>query len=161
VAAIWKLPVVWLCENNGYAGSSPAAATLAVPDVADLGAGYGIPRAVADGTDVLAVIDVVEPALRRARSGEGPSLVELKTYRLRPFAESWGPDPRDPDEIESWKGRDPIARLRERLLERGVLTAERVERIDAEARREMGAARAFAEASPWPDPREAFEDLYA
>jgi pyruvate dehydrogenase E1 component alpha subunit len=160
-AAIWKLPVVWLCENNAYAGSSPAAAILAVEDVADLGVAYGMPHTTVDGNDVLAVFDAVRPAIRRARAGEGPSVVELKTYRIRPFAESWGPDRRDPEEIERWKRRDPIRAFRRRLLELGILTEAQVKTIADEARREMEAARAFAEESPFPDPHEAYEDLYA
>jgi pyruvate dehydrogenase E1 component alpha subunit len=160
MAALWKLPVVWLCENNGYAGSSPAEAILAVTDVAEMGSAYGMPHTAADGNDVIRVIEAVQPAILRARMGEGPSLVELKTYRIRPFAEGWGSELRDPEEIEDWKKRDPIRLFRRWLLSQGVLTEVQTQEIENGARREMEAARAFALESPFPDPEEAFEDLY-
>jgi pyruvate dehydrogenase E1 component alpha subunit len=161
MATIWRLPIIWLCENNGYAGSSPAAAILANADVAEMGSAYGMPHTAVDGNDVIKVFEAVRPAIIRARSGEGPSLIELKTYRLRPFGEGSGPDRRSPDEIEAWKRRDPIRSFRRRLLARGILNDEQVEKIAHEAGREMEGARAFAEESPFPDPEEAFEDLYA
>ena len=160
LAAVRKLPVVWICENNGYAGSSPASAILAVERVEEMGAAYGMPSERVDGNDVFAVLDAVRPAIRRAREGAGPSLVELTTYRVRPFGESWDDD-RDRAEVEEWRARDPLERFRRRLLEIGVLDPDSIAAIAAEARREMESARSFAEASPFPAPEEAFEDLWA
>jgi pyruvate dehydrogenase E1 component alpha subunit len=160
MAALWKLPIVWVCENNGYAGLSPNSVTAAVSDIADIAASYRMPGVTVDGNDVLAVFEAVQQAIGRARAGDGPSLLELKTYRVRPFAEG-AVEGRDPSEIEAWKRRDPIGAFRCRLLELGVLTEETVTRTQEDAQREMEAARAFAEESPFPEPEEAFEDLYA
>jgi TPP-dependent pyruvate/acetoin dehydrogenase alpha subunit len=160
MAALWKLPIVWVCENNGYAGLSPNSTTAATSNIADIAASYRMPGVTVDGNDVLAVFEAAQQAIGRARAGEGPSLLELKTYRVRPFAEG-AVEGRDPGEIELWKGRDPIEAFRRRLLELTVLTEEAVTCIQEEAQREMEAARAFAEESPFPEPEEAFEDLYA
>ena len=119
-----------------------------------------MPGVCLDGNDVLGVYAAAHEAIGRARAGEGPSLLELKTYRIRPFSET-GTELRDPQEIEAWKQRDPIDAYRRRLLEQGTLTDELVTSLEAEAREEMEAARAFADQSPFPEPEEAFEDLYA
>jgi pyruvate dehydrogenase E1 component alpha subunit len=160
MAAVGKLPVVWVCENNGYCGSIPASTFTAVTEIAQMAASYGMPGVSVDGNDVLAVFDAAERAIERARAGEGPSLLELKTYRVRSFAEGWA-DLRDPQEIETWKRRDPIDAYRRRLLERGILTDELVASIEDEARKEMQAAQVFADQSPFPAPEAAHEDLYA
>lgn len=160
MAAVWKLPIVWVCENNGYAGLSPISMSTAVSDIADIAGSYGMPGVGVDGNDVLAVFEAAQQAIGRARASEGPSLVEVKTYRVRSFAEG-AVDPRDPDEVEAWKRRDPIEAFRRRLVERGILTEEQVARIQEEAEREMQAAQTFADESPFPEPEEAFEDLYA
>jgi pyruvate dehydrogenase E1 component alpha subunit len=160
MAAVWKLPIVWVCENNGYCGSVPASRFTAVTDIADMAPAYGMPGVSVDGNDVLAVFDAAHRAIGRARAGEGPSLIELKTYRVRPFSET-GTDLRDPKEIETWKRKDPIEAYRRRLLDRGVLTEEQVTSIEADAQGEMRAARVFAEESPFPEPDAALEDLYA
>ena len=159
-AAVWQLPVVWVCENNGYVGNVPAAEYTAVDDIADMAAGYGMTGEVVDGNDVLAVHDAAATAIARARSGEGPSLLELKTYRLRPFGET-AADLRDPAEVAAWRQKDPIDRLLRRLLDAGEMTEAEAASIDASATDEMKAAREFALESPFPDPAEAFEDLYA
>jgi len=160
MAAIWDLPVVWVCENNGYCGGVPASEYTATTDIAEIAAAYGMPGATVDGNDVLAVYDAASEAVQRARSGGGPSLIELKTYRIRPFSEAAN-DARDEREIEEWRRRDPIEEFRVRLLEQGFLTEDLVASIAAGAQAEMAAARDFAEQSPFPDPAEAFEDLYA
>jgi TPP-dependent pyruvate/acetoin dehydrogenase alpha subunit len=160
MAATWKLPIVWVCENNGYAGLSPASMTTALTDIGGLAASYAMPGVSVDGNDVLAVFEATRQATSRAREGQGPSLVELKTYRVRAFAELVV-DARDTREVESWKERDPIHAFRRRLLEAGILSDDSVSTIHQEADREMQAARDFAEGSPFPNPEEAFEDLYA
>ncbi|MCP4228023.1 MAG: thiamine pyrophosphate-dependent dehydrogenase E1 component subunit alpha [Actinomycetia bacterium] len=159
-AAVWGLPVVWVCENNAYAGNVPASAYNATHDIADMAAGYAMPAEVVDGNDVLAVREAAHQAIARARAGDGPTLLELKTYRIRPFGES-GTDLRDPQEIADWKERDPIDRLRRTLVDTGVLSEEAATSIAEAADGEMEEARAFAESSPFPDAAEAFEDLYA
>jgi TPP-dependent pyruvate/acetoin dehydrogenase alpha subunit len=163
LSAVWKLPVVWVCENNGWAGMTPASLTTAVTDIAKLAGSYSMPGRSVDGNDVLAVYEATDQAVARARAGGGPSLVELKTYRIREFAEA-GPFPtgyRDPQEIEAWRRRDPIERFRGELLGRGVLTEGMVEEIAREAAAEMQSAREFAEESEFPAPEDAFTDLYA
>lgn len=159
-AAVWGLPVVWVCENNGYMGNVPASRYTAVADIAAMAAGYGMPGEVIDGNDVMAVHEATRSAIARARGGEGPSLLELKTYRMRPFGET-GTDLRDPAEVATWQEKDPITRFRRALVEKGVLTDAAVEDIGRAAASEMQAARAFARSSPFPTPAEAFEDLYA
>jgi len=163
LSALWKLPVVWVCENNAWAGMTPVSLGTAVADIADMAGSYAIPGRSVDGNDVLAVYQATDEAVARARAGEGPSLIELKTYRIREFAEA-GPFPtgfRDPLEIEAWQRRDPIDRFRSQLLERGVLTEGLVEEIAREAEAEMRAAEKFAEESEFPEPEDAFTDLYA
>jgi TPP-dependent pyruvate/acetoin dehydrogenase alpha subunit len=159
-AAVWKLPVVWVCENNGYVGNVPASVYTAVQDIADMAASYGMPGEVIDGNDAAAVLEVASTAIARARTGQGPSLLELKTYRLRPFSEG-GTDLRDPQEIEAWRVRDPIELFLSELLETGELSDADARSIRKAADMEMQEARSFAEASPFPDEAEAFVDLYA
>ena len=119
IAAAWKLPMIYVCENNMYAAQTAAAATHAMSDVAGRAAGYGIPGVVVDGNDVFAVHRAASAAVDRARSGAGPSLIECKTYRWRGHTERRGqPDPRDPAEIETWKQKDPIALLERRCASR-------------------------------------------
>lgn len=163
LSAVWNLPVIWVCENNAWAGMTPVAMGTAATDIADMAGSYSIPGRSVDGNDVLAVYEAAEEAASRARTGKGPSLIELKTYRIREFAEA-GPFPtgfRDPEEIEAWQRRDPIDRFRTELLDRGVLNEELVEEIAREAEAEMRAAEKFAEESEFPAPEDAFTDLYA
>src|SRR5215204_187804 len=109
IAAAWKLPMLYVCENNMYAAQTAAVATHALPDVAGRAAGYGIPGVVVDGNDAIAVFQAASQAVERARSGAGPTLIECKTYRWRAHTERRGqPDPRDRAEMESWQRRDPI-----------------------------------------------------
>ncbi len=164
LAAVWKLPIVWVCHNNLYAQFMPLKDAYAKEDIADLAAGYDMPGVVVDGQDVIAVHEAVQAAVERARAGDGPSLVECKTYRYR--AHSEGADithygPRSEEEIEAWKKRDPIKLFQERLLEQDVLTQEDIERIDREATAEMEEAERFAMESPLPDPDILETILYA
>ena len=154
MAAVWKLPVVWVCENNLYAQFTPIRDAYAREDIADLAAGYNMPGVVVDGQDVVAVHEAVQAAVDRARAGDGPSLIECKTYRYRPHSEGIKDivhaDPRPQEEIEAWKKRDPIKLFQERLLEQGVLTPTETERIDAEITAEMEELERFAMESPQP-----------
>ena len=160
LAALWKLPVIFLCENNLYAATTPAEIALASPDVAGHAAGYGIPGEIVDGQDVLAVYAVAEKAVARARAGAGPTLIECKTYRYFGHCGIWG-DPRDPAEVAAWKARDPIALFAARLRSEGMASEAELESMAEELRRELDAAVAFAMASPAPRPEEVTSDVYS
>lgn len=164
IAGIWDLPVVYFCENNGYAVSLTAQESLSVPDVAMRAAGYGMPGVTVDGQDVLAVFRATRDAVGRARSGQGPSLVEAKTYRFHEHAyglvlpQSY----RDQSVVDSWFDTvDPITLFHDRLLRWGVLTAEQLQRVHDEVRSEVDAAVEFARNSPYPAPESAYTDVYA
>ena len=119
LAAIWSLPVVYVCENNGFAESTPAAYATSVPDVASRAAAYGIPGVIADGADAVAVYEAAREAVRRARAGEGPTLLEVKTYRFMGHFEGDPDRYRDDGDREAARSRDALAALRERLLAAG------------------------------------------
>lgn len=162
MASIWKLPTLFICENNQYATEVPFRYAAGNPNVADRGAAYGIPGIAVDGNDVLAVYEAASEATRRARAGEGPTLIECRTYRTRPHAEGMGDFTyRTREEVEDWKGRDPIRRWREHLLGVGTAQATELEQIDAEIEAEVEDAIRFAEASPWPDPATACDHVYS
>lgn len=163
LAALWSLPVIFLCENNQYtewsrteeltAGSIPARAEP-----------FGVPGVTVDGNDVEAVHDTVAEAVHRARTGDGPTLVEAVTYRWHGhnegeevFAGNYRPD----DEIEQWRAKDPIQRLRDALTDRGVLDDDRFEAIESEQSEVIETGLAFAQDSPMPDPSEALTDVFA
>ena len=164
-AAVWKLPIVWVCQNNGYAQFMPIKDAFPRDDIADLAAGYDMPGVVIDGQDVLAVHEGVQAAVARARSGEGPSLVECKTHRFKSHSEG-GRDIshfelRPAEEVEAGKKRDPIKLFQEKLLSDGVLSNADVERIDQEADTEAQEAEKFSEESALPDPEIMKTYLYA
>jgi TPP-dependent pyruvate/acetoin dehydrogenase alpha subunit len=162
IAAAWKLPILYVCENNMYAAQTPAAATHALSDVALHAAGYGIPGVIVDGDDVFAVYQAAHAAVERARAGDGPTLIECKTYRWRAHTERAGqPDPRDRAELEAWVRRDPIALLERQLREQGELDDAMLKAMEGEIVGALEAAVAFAEASPFPLPEQATEDVFA
>jgi len=161
LAAIWKLPVLFVCENNQFATEVPFAYAAGNPSVASRGAAYGIPGIELDGNDVLAIHSAAREAVSRARNGDGPTLFECKTYRTRPHSEGMGDYTyRTREEVESWRGKCPILRLREMLLHKG-RTASELDAIDAEIQREVESAHREAEASAWPDPKSAATHIYA
>ena len=165
IAAAWKLPIIYVCENNGYAAQTPQLATHAAPDIAGRAAGYGIPGVIVDGNDVFAVYQAAVKAAARARAGEGPTLIECKTYRHRAHTERKGqPDHRPKEEIELWMSdaRDPIARLVEHLKrQQGQLTDDEWKEMDSAILARVEKAVAFAKASPFPKPEAATEDVFA
>jgi TPP-dependent pyruvate/acetoin dehydrogenase alpha subunit len=165
LAAIWKVPVVFVCENNGYATHSPQTQTTAVANIADRAQAYGMPGIVVDGQDVLAVYSSVAQAVARARAGAGPTLVEAKTYRYCEHSEPTTPGKRVPyrtdAELAAWRARDPIDLFSARLRESGELSAEELAHMTAEVRREIDAAVDFAERSPAPAQEALLEDLFA
>jgi pyruvate dehydrogenase E1 component alpha subunit len=162
IAATWKLPMLYVCENNLYSAGTTAAETLALSDVAARAAGYGIPGVVVDGNDVMAVYEAAEAAVNRARAGQGPTLIECKTYRWRGHTERPGQeDPRPKEEIEEWQQRDPISRFATSLMEHRLLTEEAWQKMDAEILAAIEDAVKFSEESPFPDPEAAVEDIFA
>ena len=162
IAATWKLPMLYVCENNLYSAGTIAADTLALSDVAARAAGYGIPGVVVDGNDVMAVYEAAEAAVNRARAGQGPSLIECKTYRWRGHTERPGQeDPRPKEEIEEWRQRDPINRFATSLMEHGLLTEEAWQKMDADILAAIEDAVKFSEGSPFPEPEAALEDIFA
>lgn len=161
LAAVWKLPAVFVCQNNEYAESTPRRYHQRVSDVAKRAVAYDMPGVIVDGMDVLAVHEAVAAAVGRARQGEGPTLVEAKTYR---FLGHYIGDPqnyRSADEVAEWRKRDPILVFESRLAESGVLDDEAARRVESEVRREIEDAVVYARESPLPDPESAFEDVYA
>jgi pyruvate dehydrogenase E1 component alpha subunit len=163
LAAIWKLPVVFFCENNLYAATTSLASVTSVEDVAERAAAYRMPGVVVDGQDAVAVYRATAGAVARARRGEGPSLLEAKTYRYLEHAEGEGIPGfyREEAEIEHWRRRDPLAIHRRLLLERGVLDAAGADRIEAEARAEVAEALSFARESPEPELRTLHDVVFA
>lgn len=163
IAAAWKLPMIYVCENNLYSAQTSASKTLAMPDVVARAAGYGIPGKIVDGNDIFAVHAAATEAVARARAGEGPTLIECKTYRWRAHTERIGqPDYRPKEEIEAWKTKDPIARLIAHLKsQQGQLTDDEWQAMDREILAVIDRSVAFAEASPFPAPDAALEDVYA
>ena len=162
IAATWKLPMLYVCENNLYSAGTIAAETLALSDVAARAAGYGIPGVVVDGNNVMEVYEAAEAAVNRARAGQGPSLIECKTYRWRGHTERPGQeDPRPKEEIEEWRQRDPINRFATSLMNHGILTEEAWQKMDAEILAAIEDAVKFSEESPFPEPEAAVEDIFA
>jgi len=161
LAAMWTLPLILLCENNGYCISQPVSVAVKTASIAERAAAYGLPGVVVDGNDPLAVREAVGTAVARARAGAGATLVEARTARLGGHLAHDPQRYRGQEEIAAaWAG-CPIARFRARLLDEGLLTEGEYARIEAEVDREVAAAVEFARQSPFPDPREAFEDLWA
>lgn len=163
LAGVWELPVVFLCENNQYALSTPAH-TVTSGVIAERAAGFGMPGVrVEDGQDVLAVHAAVAAAVARARDGDGPSLVEVVTYRYNEHSEGLrlGTDYRDPGERAAWMERDPVVLFRRHLVAEGVATGEQLDAIEAGVLAEVDEAVRFSDDSPFPDPSVAFADLYS
>ncbi len=161
LAAIWKLPVVYVCENNQYAMSARADAFTSVPDPAVRAAAYGFPGASCDGMDVLDVYRAVGAAVARARAGDGPSLVVCVTYRFMGHHVGDPLNYRDKAEVERWRARDPIERFRRVLVAQRILTPAEADALGAEVEREIEEAVAFAKASPEPEASALEEDVYA
>ncbi len=160
LAAVWKLPVVFVCENNLYGMGTYVSRVMLIKDIADRAVGYGIPGVVVDGNDVLAVYETAGEAVRRAREGKGPTLMECKTYRHKGHARLDPATYRPPQEVDEWLKRDPIPRFRSKLLEEKIITVEEAQRIEREVVEEIEAAVKFASESPFPRPEEALEDIY-
>ena len=163
IASVWKLPIVFVCENNQYAANNAVSVQHPRVDIAAHAAAYAMPGVIVDGNDVLEVHAATGEAVARARRGDGPSLLECKTYRWRFHAMRATPlpDARPADEIAAWKARDPIACLEQHTLGLGLLSAAEIAAIREGVRAELDAAVAFAEQSPFPDPKDLLVDMFA
>ena len=161
LASIWKLPVVYVIENNMYAETTPVSYAMNIPNIADRAVSYGIPGVTVDGNDVLAVYEAVGEAVARARKGEGPTLVECKTCRHHGHFEGDTMTYRTKEEVEECKKKDPIPRFRKKLVEMEALTEKDADKVEQEVAKEIDEAVKFAEESPLPAPEEALEDVYA
>lgn len=162
LASIWKLPIIFACENNLYGSTVSLREAVPIMDIYTKAAAYAIPGVMVDGNDVLAVRRVVEEAVARARGGGGPSLLEFKTYRWRGHTEFRAiPDNRPPEEVESWKQRCPINRFEEVLLQEDILTRDQMDEMDGQVRSLVEEAVSFALESPLPSPEDALTDVYS
>ncbi len=163
MAALFKLPCIFVCENNGYGEYTPQANHQAIVDVADRAPGYGMPGVVVDGMDAIAVYEAAGEAIKFAREGSGPTLLECKTYRYYDHVgvRGMGLSYRTDEEVEQWRQKDPIMNFEARLAEQGVLSADAARAIHEQVEQDVQAGIAFAESSPMPDPSTITEDVYA
>jgi TPP-dependent pyruvate/acetoin dehydrogenase alpha subunit len=162
LASIWKLPIVYVCENNLYGVNTATSYSMAAEHVADRAAAYSMPGAVADGNNVVTVYETAEQAVKRARAGDGPSLIEFKTYRWRNHFEGYGlPDLRPKEELEEWKKRCPVAFTEGQLLDKGICDHEELQAMDAAIIAQVQEAVEFAITSPLPDPEDALENIFS
>lgn len=161
MAMLWRVPLVFVCENNGVAISVPTTKSQATPDIADRARGFGMPALIVDGNDVLAVRDGIREGVERARSGGGPTFVECKTFRWEHHS-AFSTGGKDADERRAKRESvDPILRYRQALLAWEVADEAELDRIEEKAREEMARVRAEAEAAPSPSPDSVYEDIYA
>ena len=165
LAAIWGLPVIFLCENNQYAVTSSFKKMVAAENISDRAASYAIPGVLVDGQDVLAMHEAVSHAVERARSGQGPSLIEGRTYRY--YDHSLGMNRivrasyRSDEEMEHWKQRDPIDIHKTLLLSQDIAPQAEIDQMEDEIKKQINDAVEFARESPYPDPSELFDDMFA
>ncbi len=160
LAAIWKLPVVFVCENNGYAQTTPAHYHCSAKDISDRATGYNVPGFIVDGTDFFAVYEAVGEAIARARRGEGPSLVEAKGFRYFGHFQGDNLSYRNEEEVAKNKANDPLLKFRKRVLDRGLVSEAELNDLDAKAKKAIDDAVAFAEESPYPAAEECYTDVY-
>lgn len=161
MAMLWKIPVIFVIENNGYAMGTSVQRTSNVTDLYTLGEAYDMPSEPVDGMKVEAVFDAVERAAKRARSGEGPTLLEFRTYRYKGHSMSDPAKYRTKEELEEYKAKDPVEHVKDILIENQMATEEQLEEIHEKVKETIAESVKFAEESPYPEPQEAFHDVYA
>lgn len=161
MASAWKLPVIFVCENNLYAMGTRQSRIMNIENIADRAVSYGIPGVSVDGNDVLAVYEAACVSVERARRGEGPTLIECKTYRQKGHSRVDPAKYRPREEVEGWLQRDPIKRLRHKLIQTVISTEAELQEIEKEVSSEIEDAVKFAVESTFPAPEEALEDVYA
>lgn len=160
MASIWKLPILFVCENNCYASTTLTAYACSVTSIATRAAGYNIPGVTVDGNDILTVREAAGKAVDRARRGEGPTLLENKTYRRRGHFEGDPQKYRTQAEVAKWEKNDPLLRFASVLKKKKLLTVEKEKEIQKQVEGELQEAVAFAEQSEWPNPEDALEDMF-
>ena len=162
MAALYKLPCLFVCENNGYGEYTSQANHQAIVDVADRAAGYGMPGVVVDGMDVVAVYEAAGEAIDRARKGEGPTLLECKTYRFYDHVgvRGMGLTYRTDEELEEWKAKDAIQSFEKVLLKQKIMTQKKIDQVYDEVNADIEQAISFAESSPYPAPEDLLTDVY-
>ncbi len=160
MAALWKLPVIFVCENNGYAMGTSVARTTADTDIYKIGLPYGIPSSPVDGMDPAAVHKAMDEAVQRARAGEGPTFLEMRTYRYKGHSMSDPQKYRTKDELESYKAKDPIELVKHTIISEGYADEKWFEEIEAKVKAEVDESVKFSEESPWPEASELYTDVY-
>ncbi|MFN4084825.1 MAG: pyruvate dehydrogenase (acetyl-transferring) E1 component subunit alpha [Spirosomataceae bacterium] len=160
MAMTWKIPVIFVVENNGYAMGTSVSRTSNVRELYTLAEAYDMPSEPVDAMDVEMVHEAVSRAAERARAGEGPTFLEFKTYRYRGHSMSDPQKYRTKEEVAEWKDRDPIELIKDRILTHGIATQEELDAIDERIKQQVAESVQFAEESPWPKPEEAFDDVY-
>jgi pyruvate dehydrogenase E1 component alpha subunit len=161
MASAWTLPVIFVCENNLYAMGTRQSRIMNLEDIADRAASYGIPGVKVDGNDVLAVFEASQKAVDRARRGDGPTLVECKTYRHKGHSRVDPAKYRPKEEVEQWMARDPLRRFKETLLQNSLFSEAELRGVEEKVAGGIEEAVKFALQSPYPAPEEALEDVYA
>ena len=160
LAGLWKLPAIFLCENNLYGEGTPQDKQAPIADLARRAESYGFPGVIVDGNDVLAVYEAVSEAAARARKGDGPTMVEAKTYRYRGHYEGDPQIYRKPGELETWRERDPVAAFRRRLLDNSIFDETSLTEIETSVQQQLDEAVEFATAAPEPQPEEALAGVF-
>ncbi|MFC2007345.1 thiamine pyrophosphate-dependent dehydrogenase E1 component subunit alpha [Chloroflexota bacterium] len=162
LASIWKLPIIFACENNLYAINMSIRDAVATENIADRAAAYSMPGIIVDGNDVVAVHEATRKAVAGLRAGGGPVLMEFKTYRWRKHFERYGGgDTRPPEELEAWKKKDPITGLGRRLLEAKIVTQRELDAIEEQVSEQVKDAVNYALESPFPEPQDALDDVFS
>ncbi len=161
MAAVWKLPVIFLCENNQWASTTPYLTTTSVADIADRAQGYGMPGVIVDGNDVFAVYEAAKELIERARRGEGPAILECKTYRIKGHFVGDPEMYRTKKEVQQvLEETDPIPRFEKKVLDAGVMTREELDEITTKVNKELSEALEYARTSPVPEESALYEGLY-
>ncbi|MGI4019870.1 MAG: pyruvate dehydrogenase (acetyl-transferring) E1 component subunit alpha [Janthinobacterium lividum] len=160
MAMLWKLPVVFICENNGYAMGTSVARTTNMTDIYKMGLAYDMPSAPVDGMDPVAVHNAMDEAIQRARNGEGPTFLEMRTYRYKGHSMSDPQKYRTKDEVESYKAKDPIEVVKQAILKENYADEAWIESIEAKVKGIVEEAVKFAEESPYPEASELYTDVY-
>jgi pyruvate dehydrogenase E1 component alpha subunit len=165
LAAIWSLPVIFLCENNQYAVTTHFSESVAVENISDRAVAYNMPGLLVDGQDAIAMYEATREAVSRGRAGHGPTLLEARTYRYEDHSEGLGRILREAyrsdEDVEIWRQRDPIAIHSDRLREQGIATQEEIDQLQQEVNTAIEEALEFARESPYPEPEDLFTDMYA
>jgi pyruvate dehydrogenase E1 component alpha subunit len=160
MAAVFKVPVVFICNNNQYAYSTPLERQMAVENIADRAVAYGLPGEIVDGNDILAVWDATDKAIERARAGSGPTLIECKTFRMTGHSAHDDAGYVPPELFEFWEEKDPIRRFERFLTQRGIASASDIEDLHKRINREIDEAIQIAEKDPFPEPEDCLRDVY-